>query len=514
MFFNSSKCGSPQDDGFRSGSDYATKFAFSKPTVKLFSLILALVIGNLCWGTTAVLSQARENTLVVVNADSADSVGASHLRANVTLEIGTVIQSEPVMVQIRGQQDDQGSGQSSAQANDGNKGRRQVPAQNGVKQAISSIRDLLNDQYRDKTPEGRKSLLKLLQKTANESISDPVNHFALLSECIGGAAVVGDVDAGWAACNQIEANYEVIALPHIDFIKRIKNQLTPESANNLHLKGAGLVQDRIADDRYEEASDLAQVLSKSLRRLPGAKSAYASLVKQSNLLEKEFEHIQDDLKTLTKKPKDVNANDKVGRFYFLHKKDFKKAIPYFARGVKGPIRDLATYQLSLESPSTKESLAIADRWWELGKDAETNSFKLIATIRYQGIVGELNGLNKIRVEKRIQEIMSTGTNAQSALTTLAQFNWRVEWKSLGYAWDNVRLQGDRVQFQSRLATNAINTGAPQSYKIHTILGGIEFWKEPKTVFYQILLSNNNQMICTKRDAKNNVIATGVGYPTP
>ena len=440
--------------------------------------------------------------------------GPSHLRAIVTLEDGTVIQSEPVMIQIQGQQDGQDDDQTSGQATDGNQGRRQVPAQKDLKQAISSIRDLLNDQYRDRTPEGRKSLLKLLQKTANESISDPVNHFALLSECISGAAVVGDVDAGWTACNQIEADYDVVALPHIDFIKRIKNQLSPKSANNLHLKGVGLVQKRIAEDRYEEASELAQMLSKSLRRLPGVKSTYASLVKQSNLLEKEFKQIQNDLKTLAKKPKDVQANDKVGKFYFLHKKDFEKAIPYFAKGAKGPIRDLATYQLSLESPSTKESLAIADRWWELGRDDETSSFKLIATNRYRDIVGDLDGLNKIRVEKRIQEIMSTGTNAQSTLTTLAQFNWRVEWKSLGYVWDNVRVQGDSLQLQSRPATKAINTGTPQSHKIHEIPGGIEFWKEPKTVFYQIILSKNNQMICTKRDAKNNVIATGVGYPTP
>ena len=78
MLFNSIKNGSPQASRFGLGSNSGINLILIKLTIKIFTLILILITASFSWGTTAAFSQGPENTLVVVNTDSADSLAIAN----------------------------------------------------------------------------------------------------------------------------------------------------------------------------------------------------------------------------------------------------------------------------------------------------------------------------------------------------------------------------------------------------------------------------------------------------
>ena len=311
--------------------------------------------------------------------------------------------------------------------------RPQPPSKAELKKAIASIRELLKDKYKNITPEGRTELLKLLQKTAEESTDKPINHYALLSECVFAASEFNSVDAGWSACDQLESSYQVDELPHIGFIKQIKTKLNPESADELYSKGVGLCEQLIDTDRYTEAGDLAKTLSAAIKKqLPHTKSGISDLVGRTKLLGRKFNQIQDDLEVLASDPSNGLANQNIGEFYCLHKNDFKRGLPYLAKAPASPLSQLAQNELSLKKATTQQQLEIANAWWELSSNKKWQGFRVLAIEHYNNVLPNVTGLTEIKVENRIKEA-NKRISGGNLVAQLEQFNWRVEWQS-GKVW--------------------------------------------------------------------------------
>ena len=414
-------------------------------------------------------------------------MGKTKLQALAYTDLGAAVRSRPVPVSLVAFTTPATPQQQQNETSETETSLTKPPSSGDLKKAVASIRNLLKDQYRDGSPDGRKNLLTLLQKTASESTNDPVNHFALLSECVHAASVFGDVEAGWSACNQIESNYDVDDLPHLDFIRRIKSKLSPESATNLYSKGIALVEQRIEENRYGEANELIQMLSKSLRRLPGVKTEIASITSRIKLLSIEYPKVKSDLKLLASKPSDKQANARVGLFYCLQKNDFEKGMPFLAKGTDGPLRALANDELSQKDLSTKESLKLADRWWELAGDEDLNGFKALAIEKYWSVVDKLQGLEKIEVQQRLIGSVGDGNPSSNTVALLTQNKWRIE-------WDRGTITEFYLTAEGAFMTNAEGDSFIWDYRVTK--DGVETWDKAKTWTY-IFTYKNGTLLSTK-----------------
>ena len=344
--------------------------------------------------------------------------------------------------------------------------------------------------------------MALLRKTTDESKSDPINHFALLSEIVYAASVFGVVEEGWTACDEMVAGYRVEELPHIEFIRQLKSHLNQDSALALYGRGVAMVDGLIDEDRFEEAQDVAKSLSVSLRQLASAKSEIDSLAGRAKLLDRKFKQIQDDLKVLDSDASNEKANGNVGEFYCLQKSDFEKGLPYLAKGPAGAIRDLANEELSLKNATPRERLGIANRWWDLGEDKKLAGMKALAIEHYLGIVDGLQGLDKIKVEGRIKDDSVQFETSGDIAKQLSNFDWRVDWDG-GRVWKQIRLTESHLSILS-------DTDRTYNYSFNVRdRRTVEVWNADKTDLYTISLSGGN-LVCVKFTPKSGTKLTGVG----
>jgi hypothetical protein len=120
----------------------------------------------------------------------------------------------------------------------------------------------------------------------------------------------------------------------------------------------------------------------------------------------EYEQLQTALKTLTDNPKDSEANEVAGRYLCFRKGNFERGLPMLALGRDAKLKELAKAELS-EPTSAHERLQIGDAWWDLStkfrKPASSNQ-KRRAVAHYQSVVASLDGAERRRIKKRLEQL--------------------------------------------------------------------------------------------------------------
>ena len=411
-----------------------------------------------------VVATASSNTSFLIPASQL-GLGSTKLQAVAKFPNGQLVKSSPVSVLLE----------------PSIKGRRgkplNAPSNQDLKTAVSSIREHFKNQYADTSPEGRKSLLSTLKRTADNSIDAPVYRFALLSESVKTATDLVAIDEGWTVCDQLQTSYDVKPIPQIEFLKNIAPTLDQPSAISLYLRGSEKIYQLIAEDRFDDAEDLSEALGSSVEELlPAASEDLDQLATKAKLLKRAFKKIEGDLISLEIDPLNEVANRTVGMFYCEEKLDFNRGLPYLAKSSSRKIRELAQLEMKLNNPSTKQRLAIADRWWDLGTDKKLDSFKILAAHHYQQIVNDLNGPSKITAQSRIKE--ASPPSSVSIAQLLSDNAWQVKWNN-GATWPKIWMKNNRIFL-------SVGSGRPEvSYDFQEIDGVAEMSDDNRGAYYQI-----------------------------
>src|SRR4029077_12947484 len=116
--------------------------------------------------------------------------------------------------------------------------------------------------------------------------------------------------------------------------------------------------------------------------------------------------------TLDEHPLDADANLAVGRYRAFMKVDWDHGVPMLALGSDSKLKELATAELEAdgELDATKrpdEQLKLADAWWEyagIHEGAARDRVESRALLWYATALPQLSGLQKLRVEKLLQEV--------------------------------------------------------------------------------------------------------------
>ncbi len=139
----------------------------------------------------------------------------------------------------------------------------------------------------------------------------------------------------------------------------------------------------------------------------------AALSEQATALRKEIEpvrleyqKVRNDLKALETKPDDPAANLAVGLFRCVAQQDWERGLPMLARGSDVAVKALAETETGGGPSAPEEMTALADAWWQAAAQksgATRSAFSDRAAYWYESALPRLTGLNKIRIEKRLQE---------------------------------------------------------------------------------------------------------------
>ncbi|MEQ8789383.1 MAG: hypothetical protein RIC55_24025 [Pirellulaceae bacterium] len=288
-------------------------------------------------------------------------------------------------------------------------------------EALAKARQLVAEVYDEEIaaaeddPRRLTALSEKMMQRANEEGEegvDPASRFALLQRSAEVAADGGDVALAWRAYGELERRFEVrVAAPRLRMIENVAKASRPADQNKATAQQmAALVDDAAALDDFAAATALADG-AVSLARKAGDRQFLVQAVAVGNQVKDLAKVYNRDvapaLAALETAPDDPAANLAVGRYLALVKGDWPRALPHLA---KAPVDDTFHIAATGELDAKGNQIDAADDWYDLAQSqseqAARNRLEVHARKLYEANVAGLSGLEKTRVEERIEQLAS------------------------------------------------------------------------------------------------------------
>ncbi len=289
-----------------------------------------------------------------------------------------------------------------------------IPAEDAQAQATKLIREIYATEYGEaKTAEKKRALAKKMIDKGVQSKEDAASQYVLFKTASDIAAQEGDYESAFQAIEQMDRLFQVdiLALKARVLAKVAKATREPSQNKSVAEQAVGLIEDALAVDKVDVASELSKVALAA-----AGKAKDASLLKKIQPRKKDIdqivqtaEEVQDAKKTLEEKPDDPTANLVVGKYLCFLKGKWEKGIPMLVLGSDDELKQVATKDIE-GGKDAKEQVAIGDGWWDLSetkKGREAERLKERAIHWYKQAMPGLTGLAKDKVEKRLQDIQKT-----------------------------------------------------------------------------------------------------------
>jgi hypothetical protein len=285
--------------------------------------------------------------------------------------------------------------------------KQPVPEQ--LKPAEELVHDFYKTDFDRKAPADRLALSKKLLAEARQTNTDMDLKFVLLCEARDAAVQGGDPDLALKALGLAgrcfamdELGEKLNALTKLESAAR-----TPEAAKDLAEAYVQVLDEALAEDRYEAAQKLAARAEAVARNAKD--EAFHDFVQQRGKevadLSREANAVLEAFRTLSQKPEDAEANTVVGRFQCLVKGDWAAGLARLAKGSDAALKGLA--QQELAAPATPGAqAAVGEGWWAVGAKT-AGKLKLQAQGHavewYQKAAPGLEAAAKAKVDERVVE---------------------------------------------------------------------------------------------------------------
>ncbi len=261
-----------------------------------------------------------------------------------------------------------------------------------------------------KTNAQKQALAAKLIATANENVGDPVGRFVLLKTALDVASQAMDVETAFTTINALDKTFAIDALELKEkmLTKAAGVKATPEQHKSLSDKSATLAEEAVLQGRYDLAKRMIDVALDTGRKAndPALVKKLADRKAAIGTQAKQFADAKQALEVLDKSPTDADANLLVGKYICFVEADYKRGLPYLAKGSDAALKELATVELK-GATTAQERCSIGDMWWNT-TDKQDVTGKKQAQIRaaywYKQALPELSRLAKDKAEKRLQAI--------------------------------------------------------------------------------------------------------------
>ncbi|MDX1964651.1 MAG: hypothetical protein SFX18_15990 [Pirellulales bacterium] len=319
--------------------------------------------------------------------------------------------------------------------------RLPVPTKEQIAPKMREIRELFKEEYKqDKDPDKLALAKKLFASTSNTK-TDPVTEYVLLMETRDLAVQGGDVQLALRANDLIIKKYEVDGdEERADLFAKLASQTNKPKEYYLALSDQmkQTVEASQLNDEYDLAirvTTIAQGLARKLN-VVATVSYLSNKLKELNLHRSHYNKVKDSKARLQTAPEDPAANTAWGEYLCFVKGNFSIGLTHLALGEDAVLADLAKRELDTPADPLVR-FALAEDWWLLSdkyKDSSKNLIKQHAGEIYLSLKGKLEGLDGVKVDKRIQEFMNEAI-AQDATRAkyLTQILTSTVWV---FTWDN------------------------------------------------------------------------------
>ncbi len=288
--------------------------------------------------------------------------------------------------------------------------RAPPPGEAAQAKALQLLREVYDQERKQaKTFAQKQALADKLFHEALQS-QDLTDRFVLFRVSADVATEAGDVETAFRAIDRTAEDFRVDGLQmKVEALAgAARSAGSVEHRKVVTEQSMALIDQAVDDDNFTAADRLGKLALATAR-----KARDLALVKQIVARNKEVEKIekayaaaQKALVTLDEKPTDPEANFTVGRFYCLIKGDWDDGLPMLALGSDPALRELATRELQ-GAPKPEDQVALGDAWWDWAEEeagTSTERGQGRAAYWYERAAPQLSGLEKARIEKRIQEV--------------------------------------------------------------------------------------------------------------
>ncbi|HEV8292712.1 MAG TPA: hypothetical protein VGP94_12350, partial [Tepidisphaeraceae bacterium] len=299
-----------------------------------------------------------------------------------------------------------------------------VPDEPSQAQAQRMVKEVFAKELASQDTDQRRALAQKLIAAAMESEDDAAARYVLLKEARDVAARAGDAFVARRAISLIGKFY---AIDQAKMVLVAMNS-AQNAAGSAEALGAVMqvsmtaAEIAILEDDFSTATRLLSIAESAVAKAKS--SALAERVKEkSRLLQAlslEFDAVAKAKEILKRDAEDAEACARVGRYLCLYKGDWISGLPLLAKGADSALKKLA--QDDLAAGDGHKRLAIGDGWWELSVNQTWLAKKNLqarAVFCYRQVVGELNGIHRSIVEKRIEMVELAGLAEQNLVAGLA-----------------------------------------------------------------------------------------------
>lgn len=288
--------------------------------------------------------------------------------------------------------------------------RKAPPDAAAQAKAEQKIRDLFKSDFAKRKPADLQELAGKLLKQAGQSGDDAVSEFVLLRLAGEIAARAGDAAQALQAIDAQARDFAVNA-PALKS-KALSTTMTAGGGASIDYQtilDAALptADEAEAADDFDSAGHLLRIAVSAAQKAGNKQlgSVAGERVKLVEAMEKEYDKVKDDVATLKAKPDDADASLHVGRFNCFFKGDWDKGLPLLAKGSDAKLQDLAKKDLARPT-APGDQAALADAWMDVADNdiLGKTQIELHALAWYKLAAGQLAGLDKTRVEKKVSDL--------------------------------------------------------------------------------------------------------------
>jgi hypothetical protein len=301
--------------------------------------------------------------------------------------------------------------------------RSPVPDDDAQMKGLMIIKEVYGDEYESaRTAEQKRALARKLFAKAVESGNDATTKYLLLRLAKDVAIQAVDGQTALAAVEKmtdvfqvdgLEMKCEVLTL----LAKKVRLVLDRKAVARLSL---ACVDTAVAAERFDLATilgDLALSEATDARDFIFVKQVRARMAAVKDMATL-YEGVQKSIETLKRTPDDPTANVAAGKYYCFYQGDWDKGLPMLALGSDAALKKLAAQDLQ-GSGTPDGQVRLGDGWWDLAASSEDATKGRVlgrAVFWYKRAMPQLTGLEKDKVEKRLQESAATAIvpDSQSA----------------------------------------------------------------------------------------------------
>ncbi|MCH8923061.1 MAG: hypothetical protein IIA67_07935 [Planctomycetes bacterium] len=281
-----------------------------------------------------------------------------------------------------------------------------IPAAEALEKAAVKVREIF-EVDRAITVEAKAKLARDLLAAAKETGNDPAAQYVMLRMVRDVSALYGDYAAAEQAIAEMSQRFDVdaLAMRSEAAVQSLAAKVPADQRQQAARHALLVVRDFHAADRYKESRRMITGVLRAASRLKDKQMAADArqLRVDGEALAKRYAAVRPAFETLKTEPADPAANTRAGKYLCFVKGDWKRGLPMLAKGNDALLKDLAVRE-QRGVDKHDEQLAMADAWWKVAEEQPSragNEVRRHAAVWYRGTLSNLSGLDKARVQKRL-----------------------------------------------------------------------------------------------------------------